>query len=369
MGTEKITKVLLAQEDFAIGVGTTVQTRGGSDTPLTLNKVGLDWICATLAQLKALSADYTFAALEMSDGLKQYYYDSASTDTADDDLVVLPDHGVGRWIARVLYLRGRPLDTAVYTIENFSYTGLDWAATISDMHWSTDGLTMFVLTPTGRIEQYTAVNKNELGSMTYVGEYNLTTAPTSMTTPTSMTISPDGTKIYIAEANLVYELTMSTAWTLSTISYASVTYDTTTQTVTSEDIAFSTDGTKMYVANTTDIYQYALSTAWTLSTASYAAKTFDMTNSGMTAGTTFAFNSAGTKLFMTGATEDMYEHDVTVAWDIDDLSLTAMIRPTTPAISANDKITFNSTGTHLYILDISATIAKQFRSNFITLGL
>ena len=80
--------------------------------------------------------------------------------------------------------------------------------------------------------------------------------------PAGLAFSSDGTKVYVLgfEKVRVSQYTLSTAWDISTGSYASKSLSVSTQDETSQDLAFSPDGTKVYVLGDSNnrIYQYEL---------------------------------------------------------------------------------------------------------------
>ncbi|PIP46425.1 MAG: hypothetical protein COX15_00695, partial [Candidatus Colwellbacteria bacterium CG23_combo_of_CG06-09_8_20_14_all_42_19] len=125
--------------------------------------------------------------------------------------------------------------------------------------------------------------------------------------PKGLTFSSDGTKMYVVgwSNDTVYQYTLSTAWDVSTASYASKSYSVTTQEPDPMCLTFSSDGTKMYVVGYTNdtTYQYTLSTAWDVSTASYASKSYSVAAQdnypyGLT------FSSDGTKMYIMGYNND-----------------------------------------------------------------
>jgi hypothetical protein len=88
-------------------------------------------------------------------------------------------------------------------------------------------------------------------------------------------IKPEGDKIFVlkASSNTVYQYDLSTPWDLDTGSYGSKSFSVASQTTQPYDITFTADGKTMYVAATDGdkFYEYTLSTAWDISTASYAS--------------------------------------------------------------------------------------------------
>ena len=128
---------------------------------------------------------------------------------------------------------------------------------------------------------------------------------------------PDGTKMFTVgySGDEINEFDLTTAWDLSTAS-ASETFDISSEDTSPSGFTFKTDGTVMYVSGTSNdkIFQYTLSTAWDITTASYANKSFSYTSQMTNAGSV-AFKSDGTKMFL-HRIDDMYEYTLSTAWDV-----------------------------------------------------
>ena len=77
-----------------------------------------------------------------------------------------------------------------------------------------------------------------------------------------LAFSSDGTKAYVSDqiSDTIYQYTLTTAWDISTGSYASKSLSVTAQETNPQTIAFSSDGTKAYIVGSTSntIYQYTL---------------------------------------------------------------------------------------------------------------
>ena len=99
---------------------------------------------------------------------------------------------------------------------------------------------------------------------------------------------------------------------LDTASYDNKSFSVVSQEVFPQDVTFSSDGTKMYIVgyNTDAVYQYTLSTAWDVSTASYASKSFSVSSQD-TVPTGVTFSSDGTKMYVVGHSSDAV-HQYTV---------------------------------------------------------
>ena len=179
-----------------------------------------------------------------------------------------------------------------------------------------------------------------------------------------LAFSTDGTKMYTSGTSgseVVYQYTLTTAWDLSTASYASKSFNVSTQVTTAYDVDFSGDGTSMYVMdNGTDtLYQYTLSTAWDVSTASYASKSFDVSSQDNSP-TGFTFNNNGTKLYISGiGSNNTFQYDLSTAYDISTASYNNVFLFTgasgVDAFQSHRSLVFAQGGTKLFTLGTSGT--------------
>jgi hypothetical protein len=103
------------------------------------------------------------------------------------------------------------------------------------------------------------------------------------TTPQGLAFSSDGTKCYVigSTSDTIYQYTLSTAWDISTGSYASKSMSVSSQETSPVGLSFSLDGTKCYVVGTTNdtVYQYTLDSAWELTNVSTAITSFGAASS------------------------------------------------------------------------------------------
>ena len=158
----------------------------------------------------------------------------------------------------------------------------------------------------------------------YTGKSFLTTGQVGA--PTSVFVSPDGTKMYVTDTShhFVYQYTLSTPFDTSTATYSSKSFNTISQTNSPWGSFFSSDGTKMYVSGQSNgiIYQYTLSTPWDISTASYASKSFNASSQETNIGA-FCFTGDGTGLYIVGTAETIYQYTLSTPWDVSTTSYTS----------------------------------------------
>ena len=175
----------------------------------------------------------------------------------------------------------------------------------------------------------------------------------------TVAVKPDGTKIYVASYNsdAVYQYDLSTAFDLSTASYNNVSFSFSSQMSQPRNIQFKSDGTEMYLldASSYTIYQYTMSTPWDLSTASYAYS-FATTSTTITP-RGLAFKSDGTKMYITdGSTTNqyVYKYDLSTAWRVDTATYSSSdgaLNITAQFTNAANSVMFNPTGTKMHVYD------------------
>ena len=106
-------------------------------------------------------------------------------------------------------------------------------------------------------------------------------------------------------ADTVFQYTLSTAWDVNTASYASKSFSVAGQDALPNALFFKSNGTAMYIAAATNdrVFQYNLSTAWDVSTASYASISVSLARF-ETGPTGLCFNTTGTRMYIVGQTSD-----------------------------------------------------------------
>jgi hypothetical protein len=172
-----------------------------------------------------------------------------------------------------------------------------------DIAFSADGTRMFMLgSGVEAIFQYTLSTAWDLGTASYDSS-SFSNWPSSAEEPTAILFNDDGTKCYVADYNVdvVWQFSLSTAYTLSGISYDS-------KSITSlntyggqvSGIYFTPTGDKLYISfnessgSSGGVFQFNLSTAFDVSTASYASLSFTL-NESCPAG--LEFKSDGSKAY------------------------------------------------------------------------
>ena len=115
-------------------------------------------------------------------------------------------------------------------------------------------------------------------------------------------------------------------------------------------IAFNTDGTKMFVTGNTgnDVNEYTLSTAYDVSTATFV-DSFSV-SAQQAAPMSVAFNADGTKMYIVGETEDtVAQYALSTGFDVSTASFTQSFSIASEETEAQG-ITFNPDGTKMFVV-------------------
>jgi hypothetical protein len=285
---------------------------------------------------------------------------SASVNTESDALSDAMSVSVNRM--------GGGFGLSSYDITGASYDSVSFSVTSQDtnpvgLSFSTDGTKMFVLGSTNdSVFQYTLTTGFDPSTASYDSvSFSVSSQEAN---PLCIAFSTDGTKMFIAGYvnKTVYQYTLSTAFDLSTASYASSSFSVTAQDIEPQGIAFNTDGTKMFMAgqNNDTVYQYTLSTGFDLSTASYDSVSFSVAaQDDRLYG--IEFNAVGTKMFIVGDTNDsIFQYTLTTANDLSTASYDSVSFSVASQDGSPRDITFNTDGTKMVMMGVTNDSVYQY---------
>lgn len=179
--------------------------------------------------------------------------------------------------------------------------------------FSSDGLIMYVIgnNSPATIYQYTLSTAWQVSSASYASKTLAVTAPQS-----GIIISPDGTKVLYTRSNLVVQLTLSTAFDI-TSGTETDTYSTGLSGM--KDIDISSDGETFWVSDTgtDDVHQFDMSTGWDLTTASNPSVNFALTVPVNPFATGFHMQANGLAFYTGDITGGgVHQFDMSTAFDI-----------------------------------------------------
>jgi DNA-binding beta-propeller fold protein YncE len=199
-----------------------------------------------------------------------------------------------------------------------------------------------------------------LGSATYTN--NAVSVSNQETTPAALRFKPDGTKMYVMgySSDYVKEYTMNTPWDINNAAYQRH-YYIGSQEATAQGLAFNADGTKMFVLGDSQdrVYQYTLSTAWLVTSASLASGTKSV-SSQLSAPNGLIFNNDGTKMYAVGFQENVYEYNLSTAFDVSTAQYYNVSLSITGQEGQARDIYFNANGTKLYVIGQSSDSVHQY---------
>lgn len=169
----------------------------------------------------------------------------------------------------------------------------------TDIQWSDDGTTFFLLGSTGTVYEYAASVAWKISSCSFTDSNHLDDDHDTETSYQIMTWGDSGAKVYVKGigTDIIYQHTCSTPFDISTASYDSKTSTNHQSTGhgNTQSLAFNPAGTKYFAGKGGEVYQWSLSTPWDISTDSYDSVTFTAEN---TAAEGLAFGAEGTKIFI-----------------------------------------------------------------------
>lgn len=144
-----------------------------------------------------------------------------------------------------------------------------------------------------------------------------------MTTGGGIRYSRDGTHLYVNDglsgSGITYQYDLTTAWDLSTASYASKSLDASSYVTGFPSLEISSDGKYVFIGDsgTDDIFTFTLSTAWDLSTGSYTRTWSGTVLDGV------AFSEDGLESVTTNNGTAPLRQTYTTAWDTSTATSTA----------------------------------------------
>lgn len=216
-------------------------------------------------------------------------------------------------------------------------------------------------TTNGTVYQYTLTEAYNVLTASYASK---SYSPTESTDTTWVCFSADWTKMYVTMwwTDDIYQYTLSTARDVSTATYSTKSLSTTWESITWwTSWQISSDWTKVYILNTANdkIYQYTLSTPRDLSTWSYASKSFT-TSTQETSPLGFVLSWDWTKLYLTWSSwDDINQYSLWTAWDISTASYEKVYAPwfweLFPA-----SLAISSDGLRIYMLGYWIDTVQQF---------
>jgi 6-phosphogluconolactonase (cycloisomerase 2 family) len=269
---------------------------------------------------------------------------------------------IGSTLDRV---QGFPLSTAwnLSTANSYYRSVAAQETDAQSVTFKPDGTEMYVLGSAGDdVNQYSVSSAWAVQSASYVRNFSVS-AQASIA-PTKVQFKEDGTKMFVLSRtnDAIYQYSLSTAWDISSATYDSVSFSVTSQESSPNGLFFGDSGTKMYVVGDASdtVYQYSLSSAWDLSTASYASKSFSVNAQENTPQAVFLGDS-GSKMYVLGITNDtLYQYTLSTPWDISTASYANKSFNVSSYETSPRGVWFKDDGTRFYVVGLDADIVWEF---------
>jgi DNA-binding beta-propeller fold protein YncE len=270
---------------------------------------------------------------------------------------------------------GFDVSTASF-VDSFSVAGQETLP--SGIAFNPNGTKMFVVGMSGDdVNEYTLSTGFDVSTATFVDSFSVSSQDTE---PRGIQFNSDGSKMFIVgyTNDSVYQYSMPTSLTLGTGSFASADVGKTIEANSGAFVLTATDGS--YVETTAPTsYDQVASGDWSmygvvynaadgdLELSGYLAGQFDISNAsyvqsisavGFTSGV--AFNTDGTKMFVTGATNDaVYEYVLSTSYDLSTASLSQSF-----SVAAQETdirgVTFNTDGTKMFIVGSNGDDVNEY---------
>lgn len=259
-------------------------------------------------------------------------------------------------------------DIANATYDSVSFSVASQDTNPQDLKFNSDGTKMFVVGNTGNdVNEYSLSTAFDISTASYTSNFGLGSQDG---TPLGLAFNNDGTKMYMVGNNhTVYQYSLSTAFTLSGASYDSVSYSVSSYQTTLTGIMFNSDGTKMYILSSGTggkINEYDLSTAFNVSTASYNSVTISV-NAQEYSANGMCFNSDGTKIFLTGQTNDsVHQFNLSTAYDLSTASYSNITFSVASQETGPQDVAFNNDGSKMYIIGETTDAIYQYSTGSTT---
>ena len=253
------------------------------------------------------------------------------------------------------------VDLSNVTYDSVSFSVAAQEANPWDVEFNNDGTKMYVTGFTSDdVHQYSLSTAFDISTASYDSVFITNSLSPN---PRALVFNTDGTKLYFVgnSSDNVLQYSLTTAFDLSTASYDSVLFNVGTENTSPYDLKFNTDGTKMYMLGGADgIYQYSLSTGFDLSTASYDSVSFSVTSQDSNANG-MHFNPDGTSIYLVGDANNLvYKYTLSTGFDISTASYDGVSFSVSSQSSVPQGITFNADGTKMYVLDGSSDTLYQY---------
>ena len=260
---------------------------------------------------------------------------------------------------------GYYLAGASYDSVNFSVSGQ--SSYTFDFGFADSGTKMYAQKSFngGTIYQYTLSTAYDISTASYASKsYSFANGESGFV------ITPDGSTLYISDntGDAVYKYTFGTAFDVSTLGSGTQMFSTSSVDTQPDKCRFNSNGSKFFLLGRANnrIYEYSVSTAYDLSTASYSNNSL-LVSSQAAGPLGFDLSSDGTKLIVSDNTTDsVYLYNLSTGFDI----TTASYSGTNFSLASQDSVpsgvSFNPSGSKMFVLGNANNTVFQYSTALAT---
>lgn len=227
---------------------------------------------------------------------------------------------------------------------------------------SPDGTKLMIFDANGEYtRQYTMSTAWDVSSASYDGEL-INSNPKDINGQASR-FSSSGTYMYfIGNGDYIYRYTLDVDWDITDFTDDGVgkRFYVGSQVSSPKDLALSQDGTKLFVLDggDDDIHEYDLSTAWDVSTATYSSVAFSTTSED-TNPTSMFFNPEGTQLFVLGDSgNSLRQYSLSTGFDLSTASYDSLSFSVGSQTGGPQSVCFSADGKYFYVANGSGAIYR-----------
>jgi DNA-binding beta-propeller fold protein YncE len=214
--------------------------------------------------------------------------------------------------------------------------------------FNSDGTKMFVAGAIGDdINEYACTTGFDVSTCSFTDSFSVSGQESN---PWGIAFNSDGTKMFVTGniSDKANEYACTTGFDVSTCSFTDA-FSVSAQETQTTGLAFNTDGTKMFVTgfSSDNVNEYACTTGFDVSTCSFT-DAFDV-SAQETQPNGIAFNSDGTKMFVAGSSGDAVNEYACTAFDVSTCSFTDAFDVSAQETGPSG-VSFNTDGTKMFVV-------------------
>tara|TARA_R110000823_G_scaffold45131_1_gene116449 strand:- start:49 stop:1443 length:1395 start_codon:yes stop_codon:yes gene_type:complete len=254
-----------------------------------------------------------------------------------------------------------------YSIATASYDSKSFAPSedtaFGGLTFKPDGLTLYLIgRGNDKVYQYTLSTAFDVSTASYASKSF--SVYSQERNGAAVQFDSTGVYMYVTGyySDTVWQYQLSTAWDVSTASYANKSLNVSSQSLAPYTIDIKPDGTKMFVADSASkIHSYDLSTPFMLNTASHTSSTSALNSSGTPSGLkSVKVSPEGSELIYFDSAAKVYKFTLSTAWDLSTISGVIETFDASSQVGSAVAMTFKPDGFKMYLFDVSPVRIQQF---------